>query len=568
MNIGELAIQELNDAKNKVIPLTDGESFNQHNNIKRINRYVRGEFWECNDPLAIFWQLSNQRIPLYAKSIDADTKNFEMYGVGKFNWFKAFIANARFKQWAREDGLAGILDETSTGVATYGSMVWKKSFDDNGEVVLEPADLRNLYFDATVKRIIDTPVVEAHYMNEMQIRSKWADKADMILANAEKARDEDSNTSETRDDKYRILERWGEYSPAEGEEAKYYQWIGTGAGEDTEISLEEVKIVNGLPEDFPYYDLHGERVPGRWQGMGVVERLFGLQEQCNTLVNHNAQNNEIASLLLFKTSDETTTGNILDASVSGQVIQSSDLSQMAIDNRFISTFINQLQIIEGKADDLCYIQESISGELPPSGVPFRSVAMSSRGAVSTFKFIKTAMLEKMGVILQFEILPDVIGEFNKEDIYNIMEDDIDIRLYDQVKIEDGVRDYLKKEAKKGRTVIFEEELAEESARIQKNLEREGRSEKLNIDWEWGIRMNVTGESTDKNARNSAIDAVIEVMTLNPAALNTPIMKQKMSENGINPFRLTTAEIESIEQGPKVPAPANLEEDKLSQLSAV
>ena len=565
--IGAIAIQERDTAKNTTIQLTEGGSFNQHTNIDRINKYVRGEFWSCEDPTAIFWQLSTDKIPLYAKSVDADTKNFDMYGIGKFNWFKAFVANGRFKKWAREEGLAMTLDDTSTGVATYGSMVWKKSFDVNGDVVLEASNLKNLYFDASVKNIIDSPVVEAHYWTETEIRSRYPDKANEIIKKAPEARDDDNNKAETEDVKYEILERWGEFKK-DDEDSKYYHWLGTGSGDaEVELIMDEIKIVNGKPKDFPYFDFHGERLPGRWQGLGVVERLFGLQAQVNTLVNYEAQSDEIASLLLFRTADPDTEGNILDNVRSGQVLQSADLQQMAIDNRFNSSFINKLQIIEDKANKLCFINDTISGDTPPSGVPFRSTALASRAAVSTFKYIKTAMLEKMGVVLQFEIMPDIVKEFNKEDLYDIMEDDLDIRLYDQMKIEDGIKDFMKKEARKGIMYVDQAEIAKEAQRLQTKFERGGRQENIKIDWDWGIRMNVTGESVDKAAKNAAIDAVTEIMITAPAAINTPIVQQKMEDNGINPFRLTVPEQQAIEQS-QGKAPEVQEQDKLSQLAAV
>jgi len=169
---------------------------------------------------------------------------------------------------------------------------------------------------------------------------------------------------------------------------------------------------------------------------------------------------------------------------------------------------------------------------------------------------------------QFEMMPDVVKGFNKEDIYNIMEDDIDIRLYDQMKVEDGLKKFGKQKVKEGRTVIFTDEIEAETKRIQTALERGGRQEKVDIDFEWGIKMDVTGESVDKNAKNAAVDAVIEVMTVNPAAINTPIMQQKMEDNGISPFRLTTEELQTLEQGQGAKLPEAPAQDKLSQLAAV
>ena len=97
----------------------------------------------------------------------------------------------------------------------------------------------------------------------------------------------------------------------EDDKAKYYHYIGTGTGDQSvEIVMDEIKIdkKTSRPEGFPYYDFHGERIKGRWLGLGVAERLFDIQEQVNTLINQNNEVNNIASLLLFRTADVKRTG--------------------------------------------------------------------------------------------------------------------------------------------------------------------------------------------------------------------------------------------------------------------
>lgn len=566
---GEIVNEEVQAFKDKTVTLTQGISYSQYNTIQRVNRYLSNKFWNCSDPLALFWSLSNQRIPLYAKSIDMDTKDFSVVGIGKTNWFQAWILNVRFRKWARETRLALTLDDVSTQIATYGSSVWKK-MEVGGAIVIEAADLRNLYFDPTVKNIIDTPVVELHYMTENEIRARWPKKADEVVKRAKEARDNEDNDAETEDEKYEVWERWGSRILKNGGDMVYMHDIGTGVGDfEVELSSDEIKVDSeGLPKEFPYYDFHGERVSGRWLGLGVVERLFPMQEQINTLVNQNAEANNIASLLLFRTSDPNTTGNLLQAAQSGQIINSQDMQQMGVDNRFISTFLNQLQVIEDKADRLCYINESVSGETPPSGVPFRSLAVSTRAALSTFKYIKTAIGEKMGYILQEDILPSEIKNFNKEDLIEIAEDENDVRLYDETYIETAVRAFTKDRMKKG-MIVFEEDVEQIKQLARQAVERNRRVQEIGkkfFNFEYGIVMNPTGESVDKNVKNAAIDGALEMMMAAPAVVNTPLFKQKLANNGIPPFRLTIEEQAELSQsatGAPIPeAPV----DRLSELA--
>jgi len=569
---GEIVKVEVQNFKDTSITLTQNVAFSQYYIIQRINKYLMNRFWDCPDPTALFWNLSTQRIPLYAKSIDMDTKNFYVSGVGETNWFQAWILNVRFKQWARESRLALTLDDVSTSIARYGSTVWKR-YDRDGEVMIEECDLRNLYFDPTVKNIIDTPVVELHYMTETEIRSLWGDeKAKEVVDRAMEARDGEGNEAESEDAKYEIWERWGERENRNGK-VKYYHDIGVGCGElEVELSSDEINIKeNGKPKAFPYYDFHGERVSGRWMGLGVVERLFPLQEQINTLVNQNQEANEIASLLLFRTADPDTTGNILQSVETGQIINSQDMQQLPVDNRFIGTFINQLQLIEDKADKLCFLNESITGETPPSGMPFRSLAVSTRAALSTFRYIKTSIGEKMGYILQEDVMPNLVKQFNREDVIEIAEDENDIRLFDEMVIKKAKEQFQYDLAKEG-FVVFEEDLIAFEEAKREELTTTRRVEKIGkkfFDFEYGIHMNPTGESVDKNAQNAAIDGAIEMMLAAPSVVDTPLFKQKLSNNGIPPFRLTPREQQQLQQtaqGQKIPEAEG--RDKLMELAEV
>jgi hypothetical protein len=279
-----------------------------------------------------------------------------------------------------------------------------------------------------------------------------------------------------------------------------------------------------------------------------VERLFPLQEEMNTLVNQNAEAQSISSLLLFRTEDPNVTGNVLDQARSGQILNSPDLQQLGIDNRFLNEFLNQTRLINEQADALCYIRESISGETPPSGVPFRAVAMASRGAVSTFDYIKTHIGEKMGYILQEHIMPDLVAGFNKEDAVEISEDELDIAAYDEAMAAKALKDYKMMMAREGK-VVFEEDLVSITENILQDVNRNRRLEKHGknfFDFKYGITMTPTSESFDKVVMNANLDAVLATMAATPALVDTLPFKKKLSLNGIPPFRLTPMQQQQIQ----------------------
>ena len=568
MIISEVISNEVTRFESETVETVRGVYFSQYKNLQRIDKYLNNVFWECDDPDAIFWNVATPRIPLFAKSLEYNSKDFKMFGIGERNYVKSWILNARFRKWVKDSRFALTLDDTATKTTTYGSSVWKRS-KKNGKVVINNVNLRNLYFDPTVEYLKLSPVVEMHYLSETQIRKKYPEKVDEVIAKAKEARDNQENQSETTIDQYEIWERWGDFRDNEEDDYKYMHFIGAGYGDGQVILFEEeIKTDSeGLPVDFPYYDFHIDQYSGRWQRIGVVERLFILQERMNTIVNQNAEATQIASLLLFRSNDANTNGNILRGAISGQIVTSEDLQQIGIDNRAAGTILNEMVTIEKQADDLCFITDSISGETPPSGVPFRSFGVASNASKSTFKFISTAMGEKMALILQEDIMPAEMKDWKKEDLLEISEGEDDIRMYDKLLVVKALNDYKKDRIKKG-LAIFEEDLAEVEAKTLKAVESNKRLIKITKDlWdiEWGIDMNPTGEGMDKNATNAAIDGAIQDMLANPNVVNTPIYKQKLEINGIPPFRLSADEIANLagtknaEIAPQVP-----QEDKLSQ----
>lgn len=257
----------------------NGIMFNQHNTIKRINRYINNQYYE-RDNNAIFWQISNPRITHFAKNLEFDTKDLMPYGIGEANFMQSWALRKLVRKWFDDNQFYQTLNDLFEGCATYGSMVWKKR-KENGKVELEECNLANLYFDPRAKSINDTDVVELHQLSEYDILEK-----EEVWNNVDKLVDQFK-----KDEKF--VEVW-EFYGYDGKQKKHI--IGFGFGDDyVELWSEDVSESHTL-----YYDFHIGRYSGRWMRIGVVERLFNIQERANQLVNQNAASTEIASLLLFK----------------------------------------------------------------------------------------------------------------------------------------------------------------------------------------------------------------------------------------------------------------------------
>jgi hypothetical protein len=533
MKISDLVYKEIEDFK-KDATVRGKESFNQYHNIRRINAYINNQFLERND--GIFWNIATTRIPHFSKNIDLDTKDFYPYAEGDNSFVPNWILKMKFYAWTRKNKFAITLNDLFDGISTYGSVVWKKCYDEDGKAYLEEVNLENLYFKQTAKCIRDVPVVELHpNIDETYLRGKediW-ENVDKIIKAGKKGKEQEIVT-------YEIWERWGEYMD-DNHEVTYRHVIGYGKGDDQIIAVNDE--VN--PKKNPYRDFHVGKYQGTWQRIGVVERLYPLQVRMNTLVNQNAQTTAIASLLLLKTNESGTNYNVLDQAISGQVIKTSDLEQIQLTNPGLSQFINEMRVIEVQADKLCNTPEIVTGSNLPSGTPFRGMALMSTAAKSTFEIIRQNLGESIADILLKDILPDTVKDWNREEYVDIADNEKDVEVYDNT-----VKNRMKMEAILNGKVLTPELILKIEQKAESEIPKVGRKVEHGkdfFDFEYKIRINPVGESFDLAKQNDVMSNALQISMQNPAIVNTPMFRQYLENNGVEWWKLTPDQMKQIQQ---------------------
>jgi|TARA_R100001530_G_scaffold903_3_gene1580 hypothetical protein len=561
MSIGKYVLDQVQTFQTRTVKVTstpngindEGYFFSQYDTLQRIDHYINNKYVDRGqDEDTIFWNLANPRITHFAKNIDLDTKDLQPYGIGDTSFVQVFVLKQKFYRWLEDNKFAIGLNDMSEGIATYGSTVFKLY---KGE--LKPVKLSNLYFDITAESVRDTPMVEMHYMSEYQLQQKkgaW-DGVEKVLEKPPETDSENPNKTPY----YEVWEYTGEYE-IDGEMV-YKHFIGTGSGDGEVIFLDE----NKKQEDSPYYDFHIGKYRGRWLRVGVVERLFDLQVRANELINQNRAASEIASLLLLRTQNGEQLGNVLHQVENGQIIQSDDLQQIGITNTGLNQFITELREIEAKADKLSLTPEIIQGDTAPSGTPFRSVAVVSNAAKSTFKYIKERIGETLGYILKEKIFPDLMKDWNVADTLELADNEQDVQFFDEEAKKAMKWNMFLDNVLNGRTITADdlEKVAEQFESGIVNKQRKLKYPKNYFNFEYGIRTNITGESVDKAQRNDAMFNALQMVQQNPAIVNTPLFRQYVEDNGINWWKLTTKQKEELQQGQAPPTtPIGGKEDKL------
>lgn len=532
--ISEIVKEVIDNYKDKQIEIADGLKWSQFQTIKRINYYKNNKYLERSDN-AIFWNLVSPRVPHFVKNIDLDTKDLYPYGEGKTNFFQTFILKLRLKKWFKDNRFAIVLNDLAEDLADYGSAVWKK-VKSKEDFNMEAVDLTRIYFDPTANRIKDANIVELHSLSETELRKRkdaWDNVEDVIDKMVEKGKNEkEFNEAE-------IWEYWGEYEDDNGD-VKYGHYIGYGWGQD-EILLYEEEDINS--KKCPYRDFHIGRYNGRWLRIGCYERCFEIQERANKLVNQNEKTQDIASLLLLKSKGAETIGNVLTDLESGDIIPQ-DLEQIGIDNRAFGNFVNELQMIENQADKLCNTPEVITGEAMPSGTTFRGQATSVNAAKSAFRQIKERVGEEVGYILVNDVLSGIAKKWEGE-VFELTDDMEDIKQYDEALTTKMRDDIISKGMK-----LTPDNWEKIQEQIIKKIDKVGRKIKIPknfFDFDYGIRMNVTGEAENKQQKNDAYFNALSMVQANPAITDIPLFRQYCEDNSIKWWKLTAEQKEEMVQ---------------------
>ena len=501
--------------------------YNQRELVRRINHYINDRYLQ-RDNEAIFWNIATPRVVHFSKLLQFDTKDFMPIGEGQFNYFQAWALRIKAREWFKDEQFYQTLNDIAQSISTYGGSVWKVS-KVKGKKIIEESELGNLYFDQAVKNIEDANIVEKHYLSKNELHEKkgvW-ENIDTLLEKAEETNNE-------------IWEYTGFVEDEDGEQV-YKHIIGQGYDHDyIELWSEDIK-----KKDCPYQNFRLGRYNGRFLGIGVVERLFKLQERANELVNQNAETTKIASLLLFKSANMDMTGNVLEQALNGQIVGDESFQQVGIQNTGLNQFIQELQLISQQADRLCMTPDIIQGEKTPSGTTFRGMAVTNAAAENAFTIFRQNLGEKISYILMTYIFPDVIKKWNKESIVEIAQDDEDVELYYDILANREVKEKMLR----GETIdvnSLEEAknlIAENTKKIKRNLE----VGKNFFDFKFGFRLMPTTETGDKAVMNDAMFNALQMIGANPALLDTPLFRQYLENNGIPYWKLTPKQKEALEQ---------------------
>ena len=306
------------------VTLDGGYDFNQQKTLKRINLYLNSKFESGqNDSKGrrkYFYNICKRAKDNATKMVDLDVWNIlfttDLIEKQDLVW----LASLEFRLWAKKIGFGKFLNDVAERYPADGTVIAKRSRDG-----LNVVNINNIILDPTVQNIEDSEFVyEQHIMGKSQLKKMgWKGK----LGDA---------------DRYTIFEMY-EKGDDKYDRFKYDRLIiGKPYRDGDDTSRDKLKGCVEIHRDkakLPYYDLHWEKIFGRYLGMGVVEYLFEDQVSENTVENMERKGLGITSLHLFKSNDDNIGSNIYSDFDDGDIIKTNrDISMIDVAERNLSAY--------------------------------------------------------------------------------------------------------------------------------------------------------------------------------------------------------------------------------------
>lgn len=547
-------------------------TFDMRENIEKIDAYLNSKHISGDtDDMGRekpFFNIVTAAVNIWYRATDIDRKNIRIKASKAGDTVLSFLGTVHLQQWMRKSNFGQFLNEWGRSLVRYGSTVIK-FVEKDGELYAEVIPWNRLIVDP-----IDfdaNPRIEVLELTPAQLRKREGYDQEIVekLIETKVTRETmEGQNKDNRSEYIKIYEIHGELplsflTGKDKDDDTYVQQMhvisfveGKGKGE-----FDDFTLVSGREAKDPYMVTHLIREDGRTQGIGAVEHLFEAQ----WMVNHNAKmikdQLDLASKLIFQTSDGSFVGqNALSNIETGDILihqANQPLTQINNGSHDIVQSQNILGMWKALGQEITNTPDALMGQNAPSGTAWRQVEAIQQEAHSLFELMtenKGLDIEKM---LRHYVLPFLKRQLNNDDEVSATLDAHGIERIDAM--------YIKNEAtrranNKAVEAILNGEIAQpveeaipgEQAKVQEELQSLGGQrfyKPSEVSWkkefenfEWDVEVDVTGEAKDNQANMATLTTLYQSLLGDPSqqAIAKMILGKILEMTGaVSPIELQT-----------------------------
>lgn len=416
------------------IAVTEDYEWSFYEHVKKTILYKNSTYLKGKDENRPFKNITRPMLNLQYRAEGFDVKDITLFIDDADEYFKSFLIRKYHDKWARENNLDTFIDNIVESYVDFGGVLVKDSAD-----VPEVVPLQRLAFcDQTA--LLSGPICEKHYyapdeLKEMEKQGWGSDKngATATIGDVIQLAREEKNEPLSKGRKSKTPGRYIEVyelhvvGPAEwlDDASEDYETPATENGEnDTEyvrqlhivcfytdsnnkkngITLFKGKEAKGL-----YKVLLRDPIYGRALGLGGAEELFESQIWINYDVIRMKGLLDAAAKVLYKTTDAAFANrNKTNDLESGEIMvlaQNTDITQVNTTPVNLTVFENSVKEWEVHAQTMSAATDSILGEQPTSGTPFKLQELVTQESHSLHEYRKGKIATFLAEIYRDWLIP-------------------------------------------------------------------------------------------------------------------------------------------------------------------
>jgi hypothetical protein len=553
-----------------------------HDTIERIyaylnSKHISGDKDSLGRPKP-FFNIVTAAVNIWYRATDIDRKDIRFIPTSRSSVLLAFVANVILQNWMEKSNFGVFLNKWGRTLAQYGSAV-RKFVEVDGELKASvvpwsrmipdpidfdalpriekfyktPAQLNNMATKghpeyAGYKMEAVTQLCEAH-TGRKNLRGEQVDNMDEFIELYEvhgvlDSRYLEEEREEVEEEKIEYVQQMHVISYTEGEKDEY----------------KDFTLYKGREKEDVYGLDHLIVEEGRTLAIGAVEVLFDSQWMQNHSMKAWKDNMDLASKMVFQTSDGNFVGrNVLNAIENGQILihkENQPLTKLANDEYDLSNvqgFQNAWRMV---ATELTSTPDAIRGNTLPSGTPYSLAAYQGAQANSLFEI----MTENKGLALvdmiKTYVIPNIKRKLkNKDEVVAIL-DGAGIREIDALYVPKAAIKHYNRRAVESVIQAFETDDMSlvpspyqkdtEEAKVMQELAQYGNKRfftpddlgklewsELFSDFDWdNLRVEVTNEQADKQATLQTLASLYTATAqVDPIAANV-ILGKVLTETGV------------------------------------
>lgn len=580
-NIGQLVRRLETDYISGVTTSSKYVTFNMAETLNRIDAYLNSRHTSgSTDSLGRekpFFNIVTAAVNIWYRATDIDRKNIRIKATTSKEVTSAFLATIHLWDWMRRDSFGSFLNDWGRALSRYGSSV-VKFVEKDGKLHSSVVPWNRLIVDSV--DFENNVVIEVMELTEAQLYQREGYDKDLVdrLCDARRSRQTLERTDkDNKNDYIRVYEVHGELplsflTDKDKDNDNYIQqmhvisFLASKEGGDT---YDDYTLAKGREVKNPYMITHLIKEDGQTLSIGAVQHLFDAQWMMNHTAKSIKDQLDLASKLIFQTSDGNFVGqNALTAIENGDILihaANQPISQINNNAHDITSLQSFAQQWKALSNEITGISESMLGNAAPSGTAWRQVEALLQQNQSLFELMtenKGLDIEKM---LRTYVIPFLKKKMDTKDEVVATLEDHDIKRIDSTYIKNVSTKIVNRRIID--TILKGEVVTAEDQAIMTEMEQNGLKAGLDSlgsqrffkpselddktwkdvfkDFEWECEVDVTGESSDKDVVTT-LTTVLQTIASNPLVLNDPnaklvFNKILMQVGGISPLELSTAE---------------------------